>query len=99
HRQRLPTSPPSRPGMGKPDVNNLHRGTPADGAQTPPAAFPRALKRYGLPAAVLSLALGAAPLAAAAPSQASVTTRVAVEAAPTLPHGAKAAAAPAASTK
>lgn len=86
--------------MGKPDVDNLHRGTSSGGAETPAApAYPRALRRYGLPAAVLSLALGAAPLAAAAPSQASSTTRIAVEAAPALPHGAKSAAAPAASTK
>jgi len=81
-------------------VNNPYRGSAADGADTPPApSYPRALRRFGLPAAVLSLALGAAPLAAAAPSQAASTTRIAVEAAPALPHGAKAAAAPAASTE
>lgn len=87
--------------MGKPDVDNLHRGTTTGGAQTPPAssAYPRALRRFGLPAAVIGLALAAAPLAAAAPSQASSTTRVAVGAAPALPHGAQSATAPAASTK
>ncbi|MBR7834964.1 S8/S53 family peptidase [Actinospica durhamensis] len=57
------------------------------------------MRRIGLPAAVLGLALGATQVAAAVPSQASSATRIAVEAAPALPHGAKSAAAPAAATK
>ncbi len=86
--------------MGIPDVDNLHRGTPADGAPAPGAStFPRAMRRFGVPAAVLSLALGAAQVAAAGPSEASSSARIAVEAAPALPHGARSAAAPAASAK
>ncbi|HET9169514.1 MAG TPA: S53 family peptidase [Actinospica sp.] len=76
--------------------NQVGRGT--DGAATP-ASRPSALRRLGLPAAALSLALGAAQVAAAAPSFAATPSgNVAVGHAPALPKGSVAAAAPAAST-
>ena len=85
--------------MGIPDVDNL-RGTPAHGAHKPPSSgLPRAMRRIGLPAAVLGLAFGATQVATAVPSRTSAATRIAVEAAPALPHGAESAAAPAASSK
>jgi hypothetical protein len=66
-----------------------------------PPARPRAFRRLGLPAAVLTVALGATQLAVAVPSEAaaSSTARVAIGHRPSLPKGAVAAAAPAASTK
>ena len=57
------------------------------------------MRRLGLPAVALSLALGAAQVAAAVPSQAASSDRVAVGHAPTLPKGSVSAAAPSASTK
>lgn len=55
------------------------------------------MRRLGLPAVALSLALGAAQVAAAVPSQAASAERVAVGHAPVLPKGAVSAAAPSAS--
>jgi subtilase family serine protease len=83
--------------MGTPNVDSIHNGRGTDGA-APPASRPGALRRLGLPAAALSLALGAAQVAAAAPSFAA-TGSVAVGQAPQLPKGAVSAAAPAASKK
>lgn len=64
---------------------------------------PAAFRRLGGPAVALSLALGAAQVAAAVPSQAATTTggtaRVAVGKAPSLPKGSAATAAPSSSTK
>ena len=58
------------------------------------------MRRLGLPAAALSLALGAAQVAAAVPSQAAASSgRVAVGHAPALPKGAVSAAAPSATKK
>ena len=81
-------------------MESVHQGSEADGTARP-AARPGAFRRLGLPAAVLSIALGATQLAAAVPSEASTasTVRVAVGHTPTLPKGAAAAAAPTASTK
>ncbi|HTJ70271.1 MAG TPA: S53 family peptidase [Actinospica sp.] len=80
------------------DNSQLGRGT--DGA-APPSPRPGALRRLGLPAAALSLALGAAQVAAAAPGFAASTSsaKVAVGHAPALPKGAVSAAAPAADKK
>ena len=76
----------------------------ADSAEGRPRAS--SFRRLGVPAVALSLALGAAQLAAAAPSEAATptattNTRVAVGKAPTLPHGSVAAATatPASSSK
>lgn len=61
---------------------------------------PSVFRRLGVPTAALSLALGAAQVVAAAPSQAAASTaRVAVGRAPVLPKNTKAAAAPSSSTK
>ena len=87
--------------MGTPNVDSSQRRSETGGPSRPPARS-AALRRYGLPAAVLSLALGTAQLAAAAPSLAASSgssSRVAVGNAPALPKGAVSAAAPAASTK
>jgi subtilase family serine protease len=85
--------------MGTPNVDNVQLGRGADGADRP-ASRPGALRRLGLPAAALSLALGAAQVAAAAPSLAAAQSgSVAVGHAPSLPKGAVSAAAPAASQK
>jgi subtilase family serine protease len=81
-------------------VDSVQQGSEADGtART--SAHPKAFRRLALPAAVLSIALGATQLAAAVPSEASTasSSRVAVGHAPALPKGATHAAAPAASTK
>ena len=84
--------------MGTPDVDGFNQqGGGARGSSR------SALRRLGLPAAVLGLALGTAQLAAAAPSlaagSAASPARVAVGDAPALPKGAVSAAAPSASTK
>jgi hypothetical protein len=84
--------------MGTPDVDSIdQQGGGAGGSSR------SALRRLGLPAAVLGLALGTAQLAAAAPSlaagSATSAARVAVGDAPALPKGAVSAAAPSASTK
>ena len=95
--------------MGTPNVDGtqwargdrVHQGSEQGGSSRPPARS-AALRRFGLPAAVLSLALGTAQLAAAAPSLAASsgsTGRVAVGKAPALPKGSVSAAAPSASTK
>ncbi|HEX4789272.1 MAG TPA: S53 family peptidase [Actinospica sp.] len=87
--------------MGTPNVDNVQRGSEADGTNRS-GSRPRAFRRLGIPAAMLSVALGAAQLAAAAPGEAataSSTSRVAIGSAPALPQGAVAAAAPAASKK
>jgi Pro-kumamolisin, activation domain len=86
--------------MGTPNVDSVQQGRGRDGA---PGPFSRsgAVRRLALPAAALSLALGAAQLAAAAPSLAATPSpsRVAVGHTPSLPKGSAAAAAPSASTK
>jgi len=80
-------------------VDNLQQGSAAGGSSRP-SGRSGALRRIGLPAAAIGLALGAAQLAAAVPSQAATAaSRVAVGQAPALPKGAVSAAAPAASTK
>jgi subtilase family serine protease len=84
------------------DNDQLGRGTDGIGR---PSSRPGALRRLGLPAAALSIALGAGQLAGAAPSFAATqsastqTGNVAVGHAPALPHNTVAAAAPAASKK
>lgn len=85
--------------MGTPNVDNVQLGRGADGAGRP-SSRPGALRRLGLPAAALGLALGAAQVAAAAPSLAAAQSgSVAVGHAPALPKGAVSATAPAASQK
>ena len=80
-------------------MDNLQQGSAADRSSRP-SGRSSTLRRIGLPAAAIGLALGAAQLAAAVPSQAAVTaSRVAVGQTPALPKGAVSAAAPAASTK
>jgi len=80
-------------------VDNVQQGSTADGSSRP-SGRSGALRRIGLPAVALGLALGTAQLAAAAPSQAAATSsRVAVGQTPALPKGAVSAAAPATSTK
>lgn len=84
------------------DNDQLGRGTDGVGR---PSSRPGALRRLGLPAAALSIALGAGQLAGAAPSFAATqsastqTGNVAVGHAPALPHNSVSAAAPAASKK
>jgi subtilase family serine protease len=86
--------------MGTPNVDSVQQGRGRGGA---PGPFSRSgtVRRLALPAAALSIALGAAQLAAAAPSFAAApsSSRVAVGQSPALPKGTAAAAAPAASTK
>lgn len=85
--------------MGTPNVDNVQVGRGTDGIGRP-SSRPGAMRRLGLPAAALSLALGAAQVAAAVPSLAATTSgNVAVGHAPALPKGAVSAASPAASKK
>ena len=88
--------------MGTPNVDKVRQGSGKDGSAGP-SSRNGAMRRLGLPAAVLGLALGTAQLAAAAPSlaasSATSTSRAAVGHAPALPKGTVSAAAPAAATK
>ncbi|HEX4791351.1 MAG TPA: S53 family peptidase, partial [Actinospica sp.] len=82
-------------------MDNVQLGRGPDGADRP-SSRSGAMRRLGLPAAALGIALGAAQVAAAAPSLAATSTssaRVAVGHAPALPKGAVSATAPAASKK
>ena len=63
------------------------------------SAHSRRVRRAAIPAVAVSLAVGAAQVALAVPGHAAAVSRVSVGAAPTLPHGAKAVAAPADATK
>ena len=84
--------------MGTPNVEKVQHGSGTDGPARPYSRS-SAVRRLGLPAAALSLALGAAQVAAAMPSQAATPSgRVAVGHAVTLPKGTVSAAAPAGST-
>lgn len=90
-------------GDGDIRVDNLQRGTGRDGTEGfRSAARPRAVRRLAVPAVALSVALGVAQMAAAAPSQAATggsSSRSAIGHVPVLPKGATSAAAPSDSTK
>lgn len=78
---------------------HVNKTSSAAAPQELPAAYSRRFRRAAIPAVAVSLAVGAAQVALAAPGHAVAASRVAVGAAPTLPHGAKSVAAPADSTK
>lgn len=63
------------------------------------SAQSRRVRRTAIPAVAVSLAVGASQIALAVPGHAAAASRIAVGAAPTVPHGAKTVAAPADSTK
>lgn len=77
----------------------MNRSTSAAPPEGVPPEGARRSRRVAIPAVATALALGVTQIALAAPGHAATAARVAVGHAPTIPGGAKAAAAPAGSNK
>lgn len=78
---------------------HVNKSSSAAAPEEQASAHSRRVRRAAIPAVAVSLAVGAAQVALAAPGHAAAVSRISVGSAPTLPHGAKAVAAPADSTK
>ncbi|HEU5355309.1 MAG TPA: S53 family peptidase [Actinocrinis sp.] len=77
----------------------MNKSSSAAAPEELPSAHSRRIRRAAIPAVAVSLAVGASQVALATTGHAAGVSRVAVGVAPTVPHGARAVAAPADSTK